>query len=200
MANIKKNSIISPIATALWLVDNTSLTFKQIADFCGIYEQEVQSIADGFMAKNMVPLNPIKMGCSTQEEINAREKDGKPVKNTFEVLKGLDIKIAKQRKYIPISQRRNRPEAVFWLLTYAPELEDAQIVKLARTTKAMIQQIRNKEYKGYNDLVPKDPVVLGYCSQKELNDAMEKAKKKADKIENEKAKAKKSKSKAKKSK
>ena len=187
---VRGNGVISPLATAVWLVDNTSLTFKQIGDFCGFDEKEIQSIADGLIANNVMPLNPIKVGNLTTEEIKAREEDGKALKNSFDLLKGLDIKVQKQKKYIPVIQRRSRPEAVLWLLQYAPELLDSQIIKLVRTTKNMIQMIRDKVYDGYNELVAKDPVIIGFCTQKELDFEVEKARTKKEQLLEEEAKAK----------
>ena len=187
---VRGNGVISPLATAVWLVDNTSLTFKQIGDFCGFDEKEIQSIADGLIANNVMPLNPIKVGNLSAEEIKAREEDGKPLKNSFDLLKGLDIKVQKQKKYIPVIQRRSRPEAVLWLLQYAPELLDSQIIKLVRTTKNMIQMIRDKAYDGYNELVAKDPVIIGFCTQKELDFEVEKARTKKEQLLEEEAKAK----------
>ena len=160
-------------------------------------EREVQSIADGLIAKGILPNNPISCGNLTKEEIEAREKDGKPLHNTFEALKGYDIKVQKKKKYTPMLQKRNRPDAVFWLLNYCKELSDAQIIKLVRTTKSMIQKIKDKTYEGYNDLTAKDPVVLGFCTQKELDFEIEKAKNKIEKIEKEEEKSKEKNKKAK---
>ena len=187
---VRGNGVISPLATAVWLVDNTALTFKQIGDFCGFDEKEIQSIADGLIASNVMPLNPIKVGNLSVEEIKAREEDGKALKNSFDLLKGLDIKVQKQKKYIPVIQRRSRPEAVLWLLQYAPDLLDSQIIKLVRTTKNMIQMIRDKVYDGYNELVAKDPVIIGFCTQKELDFEIEKARTKKEQLLEEEAKAK----------
>ena len=187
---VRGNGVISPLATAVWLVDNTALTFKQIGDFCGFDEKEIQSIADGLIANNVMPLNPIKVGNLSVEEIKAREEDGKALKNSFDLLKGLDIKVQKQKKYIPVIQRRSRPEAVLWLLQYAPDLLDSQIIKLVRTTKNMIQMIRDKVYDGYNELVAKDPVIIGFCTQKELDFEIEKARTKKEQLLEEEAKAK----------
>ena len=175
----KKGGAIFPIATAMWLIDNTCLTFKQIAMFCNLDEKEVKSMADGLLANGIRPFNPISNGSLTRQEIQDREKDGKPLKNSFHALDGYDVKIQKQKKYIPMSQRKSRPEAVLWLTTYAKELSDGQIIRLIRTTKNMIQMIKDKTYEGYEDLVAKDPVIIGFCTQKELDDEVNKAKNKA---------------------
>lgn len=186
MANNKeKNKIIAPIATAIWLIDNTCLTFKQIGDFCNLNEIEVRSMADGLFANNVLPVNPILTGCLTEEEIKKCEKNGKPLHNTFSALDGIDIKIAKQKKFIPNMQKKNKPEAILWLLTYVKELSDAQIGHLTGATKNMIQQIKDKTYKHYEDLLAKDPVIIGFCSQKELETEKEKAKKRLEALKQE---------------
>ena len=171
------NKVISPLATAVWLIENTSLTFKQIGDFCELDEKEVQLIADGVFAKGIMPTNPITTGCLTKEEIEKREKDGGALQNTFKSLDGLDIKITKRRKHISTNQAKNRPEAILWLISYYKDLSDGQIVKLLHTTKNMIAKIRDKTYKNYNSLVAKDPVILGFCSQKDIDNAIKKSKK-----------------------
>ena len=186
--DLEKPTILAPMATAVWLIDNTSLSFKQIGDFCDFTEAEINLIADGVIAKDLPPVDPTRNGTLTKEEIYAREQDGGPLQDQFKILTGIDLKLPKNKKYISMAQRRNGPEAVFWLLNYCPELSDAQIIKLARTTKNMIQSIRNKTYKDYNQLVAKDPVVIGYCTQKELNEAITIAKEKIEKQNEQQAK------------
>ena len=176
MTFFSKSAVISPMATAIWLIDNTSLSFKQIGDFCDFTETEIQLIADGVIGKGILPVDPTKNGNLTKQEIELRERDGGALNNAFNSLSGFVINIQKKKKYIPMLQRRSRPDAVLWLINYCPELSDAQIVKLTRTTKGTIQAIRNKEYSGYSDLVAKDPVILGFCSQKELDFAVKHAK------------------------
>lgn len=185
------NTIIAPMATAIWLVDNTSLTFKQIGDFCNFTETEVQLIADGVIGKGISAADPIKNKNLTNEEIRAREKDGKPLNNAFKALDGFNIKIQKKKKYIPMLQRRSRPNAVLWLVNYFPSLEDSQIMKLLRTTKNMVQLIRNKEYSDYNNLIAKDPVILGFCSQNDIINAVNKKANKKDENNNKRKKSKK---------
>jgi len=170
-----KNIVIAPLATAIWLIDNTSLTFKQIGDFCGFSETEVRFIADGVIGKGIFPLNPTKNGNLTKEEIALREKDGKELRNAFKSLDGFDVNIRKKKKYIPMLQRRSRTNAVLWLVNYCPELSDSQIIKLVRTTKSTVQMIRNRVHESYDDLVAKDPVILGFCSQKDLDLAIKSA-------------------------
>ena len=177
--DLEKPTILAPMATAVWLIDNTSLSFKQIGDFCDFTEAEINLIADGVIAKDLPPVDPTRNGTLTKEEIYAREQDGGPLQDQFKILTGIDLKLPKNKKYISMAQRRNGPEAVFWLLNYCPELSDAQIIKLARTTKNMIQMIKDKTYEGYEDLVAKDPVIIGFCTQKELDDEVNKSKNKA---------------------
>ena len=170
-----KGVVISPMATAIWLIDNTSLSFKQIGDFCDFTETEIQLIADGIIGKGILPVDPTKNGNLTKQEIELRERDGGALNNAFNSLNGFVVNIQKKKRYIPMLQRRSRPDAVLWLINYCPELSDTQIMKLIRTTKSTIQAIRNKEYSGYNDLVAKDPVILGFCSQRELDFAVKHA-------------------------
>ena len=179
---LNNTTIIAPMGTAIWLIDNTTLSFKQIGDFCDFTEAEVKLIADDVIGKGILPVDPTKNGNLTKEEIFAREQDGAPLNNTFKALDGLQISIQKKKKYIPMLLRRSRPETVLWLINYCPELSDAQIVKLVRTTKNMVQMIRNHTYEGYNDLVAKDPVILGFCLQKDVDKAIKIAKEKALKL------------------
>ena len=180
--DLSKSTIIAPMATAIWLIDNTSLSFKQIGDFCDFTEAEVKLIADGVIGNGIFPLDPTKNGNLTSEEIYNREQDGGELHNAFKALEGININIQKKKKYIPMLQRRSRPETILWLINYCPELTDAQIIKLVRTTKSMVQSIRDKTYNEYNDLVAKDPVVLGFCSQKSLDQEIEIAKAKTAKL------------------
>ena len=180
---MSNNVIIAPMATAIWLIDNTSLSFKQIGDFCGFTEAEVQLMADGVIGAGILPVDPTKNENLTDEEIFNREQDGKPLTNTFTALNDVDVVIRKKKKYIPMLQRRNRPDAVLWLVNYCSDLSDAQIIKLVRTTKNMVTAIRDRSYKAYNELVAKDPVVLGLCSQKDLDSEVAIARKKKQDLE-----------------
>ena len=190
--DLLRSKIIAPMATAVWLIDNTSLSFKQIGDFCDFTEAEVNLIADGVIGKGILPADPTKNGNLTKEEIFKCEQDGSDLRNAFNSLDGLNVDIAKQKHYIPMLQRRSRPDAVLWLVNYCPDLSDAQIIKLVRTTKNMVQMIRNRSYADYNNLVAKDPVILGFCSQRDLDKAVATAKAKMEKMEeNEKKQAKK---------
>ena len=169
------NSPLMPMATAVWLVDNTTLSFKQIADFCKLHEVEVQGIADGEVAKGIKGYNPIISGQLTREEIELSSKDNNrplQIKNTDVEVSGEDKKI---KKYIPLSKRQDKPDSALWLIRQHSILKDSQIAKLVGVTKNSVTSIRNKSYWNYNSLTPKDPVALNLFSQKDLLDAIEKA-------------------------
>ena len=163
-----------PKATAVWLVENTNLTFKQIAKFCNLHELEVKGIADGDVAKGIKAYNPILAGQLTREEIESSSKDiNRPL-----ILnkKTLDIKSEKKsNKYIPLSKRQDRPEAVLWLTKNYPQLADSQIVKLVGSTKNTVSLIRTKRYWNSSNLSSKDPVVSNLCTQIDIQNAVEKA-------------------------
>ena len=163
-----------PKATAVWLVENTTLTFKQIANFCNLHELEVKGIADGDVAKGIKAYNPILAGQLTREEIEASSKDSnRPLVLNKKVL---DIKFEKRsNKYVPLSKREDRPQAVLWLTKNFPQLADSQIVKLVGSTKKTVDLIRSKRYWNSSNLVPKDPVVANLCSQVDIKDAVDKA-------------------------
>ena len=166
---------LMPMATALWLVENTTLTFKQIADFCKMHEVEVQGIADGEVGKGIVAYNPIMSGQLTRDEIELSSKDN----NRSLKMKSDDVDIEfsekKIKKYVPLSKRQDKPDAALWLLKQHSKLKDSQIAKLIGITKNSVTSIRNKNYWNYNNLNAKDPVALGLFSQKELISALEKA-------------------------
>ena len=166
---------LMPMATAVWLVENTSLTFKQIAEFCKMHEVEIQGIADGEVAKGIVGYNPIISGQLTKDEINLSSKDS----NRSLILKVNDIKIEndekKTKKYIPLSKRQDKPDSALWLIKQHSILKDSQIAKLVGITKNSVTAIRNKSYWNFNNLNAKDPVAMGLFSQKDLVDALEKA-------------------------
>ena len=168
-------SPLMPMATAAWLVENTTLTFKQIADFCNLHEVEVQGIADGEVAKGIKAYNPITSGQLTREEIDLSSKDESRPLNII----NYDIEISssekKLKKYIPLSKRQDKPDSVLWLLKNHPKLKDSQIAKLVGITKNSVVAIRNKSYWNYNSLNPKDPVAINLFLQKDLLDALEKA-------------------------
>ena len=182
------NAPLMPMATAVWLVENTTLTFKQIANFCNLHEVEVQGIADGEVAKGIVAYNPIISGQLTREEIELSSKDENrllQIKNTDIEISSLDKKV---KKYIPLSKRQDKPNSALWLIKNHPQLKDSQIAKLVGVTKNSVSSIRNKNYWNYNSLNPKDPVAIGLFSQKSLIEAIEKAERRIKREKKEKEK------------
>ena len=173
-----------PKATAVWLVENTKISFKQIAVFCDLHELEVKGIANGDVAKGIKAYNPILAGQLTREEIEASSKDiDRPLVLNKKIL---DIKSEKKtNKYIPLSKRQDRPEAVLWLTKNYPQLSDGQIVKLVGSTKNTVSLIRNKRYWNASSLSPKDPVVANLCSQIDIKKEVEKADRKAERKKKE---------------
>ena len=154
------NVPLMPMATAVWLVENTTLTFKQIAEFCKIHEVEVQGIADGEVAKGIKAYNPIVAGQLSREEIELSSKDeNRPlnIKNTDIQISNSETKI---KKYIPLSKRQDKPDSALWLIKQHNILKDSQIAKLVGITKNSVTSIRNKSYWNYNNLNAKDPVSL----------------------------------------
>ena len=186
------NAPLMPMATALWLVENTTLTFKQIADFCKLHEVEVQGIADGEVAKGIKAYNPIISGQLSREEIELSSNDEhRPLE-----IKSSDIEISnsetKIKKYIPLSKRQDKPDSALWLIKNHSILKDSQIAKLVSITKNSVTAIRNKSYWNFNNLNSKDPVALGLFSQKDLIEADEKAQRRLKREKKEKEKAQKS--------
>ena len=163
-----------PKETAVWLVENTPISFKQIADFCQLHELEIKGIADGDVAKGIKAYNPILAGQLTREEIEASSKDiNRPLSLNK---KTLDIKSEKKvTRYIPLSKRQDRPEAVLWLTKNYQKLSDGQIVKLVGSTKNTVSSIRKKNYWNSSNLSPKDPVVSNFCTQIDIINAVDKA-------------------------
>ena len=181
---------LMPMATAVWLVENTTLTFKQIADFCKLHEVEVQGIADGEVAKGIVGYNPIISGQLTQEEIKlSSEIEDRPLNIIDEevTIKNTENKV---KKYVPLSKRQDKPDSALWLLKNHSILKDSQIAKLVGVTKNSVSSIRNKSYWNYNSLNAKDPVAMGLFSQKELLIALEKAERRIQKDKKNKEKLK----------
>ena len=184
------NAPLMPMATAVWLVENTSLTFKQIANFCKLHEVEVQGIADGEVAKGIVAYNPIMSGQLSREEIDLSTKDeNRPLK-----LQTSEIEIAnrdkKIKKYVPLSKRQDKPDSALWLIKQHAILKDSQISRLVGITKNSVTSIRNKSYWNFNNLNPKDPVAIGLFSQKDLIAAVEKAERRLEREKKIKEKAK----------
>ncbi len=152
------NIPLMPKATAVWLVENTSLSFKQIADFCKLHEVEIQGIADGEVATGIKAYNPILAGQLTRDEIELSSKDKNRPLKLIQVEIDVSNKERKKNKYIPLSKRQDRPEAILWLIKNHPELIDSQIAKLIGTTKNTVDSIRKKNYWNFNNLSSKDPV------------------------------------------
>ena len=184
------NAPLMPMATAVWLVENTTLTFKQIANFCKLHEVEIQGIADGEVAKGIKAYNPIMSGQLTREEIELSSKDETRPLN----IKNNDIEISndekKIKKYIPLSKRQDKPDSALWLVKQHNILKDSQIAKLVGITKNSVTSIRNKSYWNYNNLNPKDPVALNLFTQKDLVEAIEKAERRVKREKKQKEKAK----------
>lgn len=173
---------LMPKATAVWLIDNTTLTFDQIAEFCGLHPLEVQGIADGDVAKGIVGLDPVSNGQLTRDEIARCEKDAATrLQMTEEAQKHIlsETKV-KKGKYTPVARRGDKPDAVAWLLKNCEEMSDAQITKLVGTTKNTIDSVRDKTHWNMQNIKPRDPVLLGLCSQSELDKVFAIAKKKAE--------------------
>jgi hypothetical protein len=184
------NVPLMPMATAVWLVENTTLTFKQIENFCNLHEVEVQGIADGEVANGIMAYNPIISGQLTKEEIESASKD----ENKALQIRNTDIEIStedkKIKKYIPLSKRQDKPDSALWLIKHHSLLKDSQIAKLVGITKQSVSAIKNKSYWNYNNLNPKDPVALGIFYQKDLIEAIEKAERRIKREKKEKEKAK----------
>lgn len=162
-------------ATAVWLVDNTTISFKQIADFVGMHELEVQGIADGDVAAGVKGFDPIANNQLTQEEIDAAQKN--PLHKITLKFNAAAQGEEKRRgpRYTPLSKRQDRPASILWLVKFHPELSDGQISKLVGTTKPTIQAIRERTHWNISNIQPIDPVALGLCKQSELDAAVQKA-------------------------
>lgn len=162
-------------ATAVWLVDNTSLTFAQIAKFCGLHELEIQGIADGDIASGIIGQNPILSSQLLQEEITRCEKDDSTslVLNQSAIHQTKSTK--KTTKYTPIARRQDKPDGISYLLKYYPEITNAKIKNLVGTTDKMIDSIRNKTHWNMKAIKPRDVVLLGLCSQSRFNEVLAKA-------------------------
>ncbi len=174
---------LMPKSTAVWLVENTSLTFEQISKFCNLHILEVQGIADGEVAVGIQGKNPIMSGELTKEEIKRCESDSS---KKLEIIKDeipLSSTLKKgKKKFTPASRRQVIPDAISWLLKYHPELTDPQIAKLIGTTKNTINSIKNREHWNMQNINPRDPVLLALCSQSSLSEAVLKAKRKKERL------------------
>jgi hypothetical protein len=180
---------LMPKATAVWLVENTGLTFDQIADFCGMHMLEVQAIADGEVATGIVGLDPIVNAQLTREELDRVAADPKARLKMAPPPESLPKAKAKGPRYTPVSKRQERPDAIAWLLRQYPELTDAQICKLVGTTKATLNAVRSKTHWKAAAIKPRDPVDLGMCSLEELHGAVQRARRIKARAEQRKARA-----------
>ena len=169
------NAPLMPMATAVWLVENTTLTFKQIADFCNLHEVEIQGIADGDVAKGIVGYNPVIAGQLTKEEIELSSQDQSRSLKINNYNLEISSSNEKIKKYVPLSKRQDKPDSALWLIRQHSILKDSQIAKLVGITKNSVITIRNKSYWNYNNLNAKDPVAIGLFNQKELQEALGKA-------------------------
>ena len=165
-----------PKATAVWLVENTTLSFKQIANFCNLHELEVKGIADGDVARGIKAYNPILAGQLTRDEINLCSKNHeRPLSLSKKKQEVVVSSERKKSKYTPISKRKDRPDAVLWLVKNFPQLSDGQIAKIVGSTKGTVALIRNRTYWNFSSLSAKDPVILNLCSQLQFEKAVGKA-------------------------
>jgi hypothetical protein len=169
-----------PKATAVWLVENTTLTFKQIASFCHLHELEIKGIADGDVAKGIKAYNPILAGQLTRDEIDNCSKDPERLLVLNQKTEDVQVKERKKPKYTPLSKRQDRPDAILWLCKNVPELTDGQISKLVGSTKTTVSLIRKRSYWNFSSLKPRDPVILALCSQDVFQKALEKAKRRVE--------------------
>ena len=169
-----------PKATAVWLVENTTLTFKQIANFCNLHELEVKGIADGDVAKGIKAYNPILAGQLSRNEIDVCSKN--PERKLSLIKKDNEVKVKERKKpkYTPLSKRQDRPDAILWLCKNSPELTDGQISKLVGSTKGTVSLIRKRSYWNFSNLKPRDPVILSLCTQEIYQKALDKAKRRVE--------------------
>jgi hypothetical protein len=170
-----------PKATAVWLVDNTTLTFEQIAEFCGLHPLEVQGIADGEVAIGIQGQDPLTNHQLTKEELERCQGDPTARLKMAEQDLPQPAKRTKGPRYTPVAKRQDKPDGIAWLLRHHPELKDSQIAKLIGTTKNTIQSVRDRSHWNSPNIRPRDPVLLGLCNQGDLNQAVEKGRKAAEK-------------------
>ncbi|MBN8828568.1 MAG: DUF1013 domain-containing protein [Sphingobacteriia bacterium] len=161
---------LMPKATAVWLIENTTLTFEQIAEFCCMHPLEVQGIADGEVAQGIIGLDPAVSGQLTPEEIKRCEANPKAhLELSDKARRHIETKRKKNAKYTPVARRQDKPDAIAWLIKNCPNIKDSQIVKLIGTTKSTIQSVRDRSHWNSTNIRPRDPVLLGLCRQVELD-------------------------------
>ena len=172
---------LMPKATAVWLVENTALTFDQIAEFCNLHPLEVKGIADGDVAQGIRGMDPIMSGELTRLELEAAEINSEHTLKLNQTIVELpEIATKKQKKYTPLSRRQDRPTAIAWLVRNHPELKDSEVIRLVGTTKSTIESIRNRTHWNIGNIQPQDPVVLGLCSQIDLDKLVLRASKRVE--------------------
>ena len=169
-----------PKATAVWLVENTTLTFKQIAEFCNLHELEIKGIADGDVAKGIKAYNPILAGQLSRDEIETCSKDNEKKLSLLKKADKVEIKERKRPKYTPLSKRQDRPDAILWLVKNFPEFTDGQISILVGSTKGTVSLIRKRSYWNFSNLKARDPVILALCTQEIFEKALAKAKRRVE--------------------
>ena len=176
MSNTQQYPLM-PKATARWLVENTALTFKQIAQFCGIHELEVKGMADGELATNIMPVDPVIAGQLEASEIErcSQDQSASLKLKIDERYEAINKKAKKRAKYTPIARRGDKPDAVYWMLKNYPEVKDSDIIKLIGTTKSTLEAIKDRSHWNMANLKQRDPVWLGLCSQADLDKVVEKA-------------------------
>ena len=182
------SQVLMPKATAVWLIENTALTFDQISDFCGLHPLEVQSIADGEAAIGMVGYDPITNGQLTKEEIERCGGDPAARLALAEINVPRPTTRTKGPRYTPVARRQDRPDAIAWLVRNFPQLSDGQISKLVGTTKPTINGVRNRTHWNINNIKPRDPVALGLVARDDLTAAIEKTNRAFERAEKRKAK------------
>lgn len=173
--------LLMPKATAVWLVENTKLTFEQIAEFCGLHALEIQGIADGEVAIGIVGLDPTVNGQLTKEELERCESDPAARLKMAKTTIPMPAPRTKGPRYTPVAKRQDKPDAVAWLIRHHPELTDTQISRLIGTTKQTIAAVRDRSHWNFQNLRPRDPVLLGLCTQTDLNNAVLKARRALEK-------------------
>tara|TARA_A100000171_G_C2124489_1_gene142703 strand:- start:968 stop:1495 length:528 start_codon:yes stop_codon:yes gene_type:complete len=162
---------LMPKATALWLLDNTTLTFQQIGEFCQLHPLEVQALADEETGFGLQPFDPVAAEQLSEENLKAAQEDP-DVKLTLLAPHAQSSRAKKKSRYTPLSRRKERPDAIAWLLKYHPDLSDAQIIRIVRTTKATIESIRAGTHKNIEEIKERNPVVLGLCPQETLDEEL----------------------------
>ena len=169
-----------PKATAVWLVENTTLTFKQIAKFCNLHELEIKGIADGDVAKGIKAYNPILAGQLTREEIDECSKNPDRSLILNQKTEEVEVKEREKPKYTPLSKRQDRPDAILWIVKNYPEITDGQISRLVGSTKGTVSLIRKRSYWNFSNLKPRDPVILALCTQEAFQKSLDKAKRRIE--------------------